>query len=90
MPQTIAIARRTRRVIAQNLGWALAYNAIALPVAALGLVTPWLAALGMALSSLLVTGNALRLARAPGAGATRPQAPAAAAPRRLDGVGARA
>jgi Cu2+-exporting ATPase len=90
LPQTIAIARRTRRVIAQNLGWALAYNAIALPVAALGLVTPWLAALGMALSSLLVTGNALRLARAPGAGATRPQAPAAAAPRRLDGVGARA
>lgn len=63
VPQTVALARRSRRVIRQNLGWALAYNLIALPIAALGLVTPWLAAIGMALSSLLVTGNALRLVR---------------------------
>ena len=65
IPQAIALARRTRTVIRQNLAWALGYNLLALPVAALGLVTPWLAALGMALSSLTVTLNALRLARAP-------------------------
>ena len=47
----------------QNLAWALAYNLFALPLAAMGLVTPWIAALGMTLSSLLVTLNALRLAR---------------------------
>jgi Cu2+-exporting ATPase len=52
-------------VIRQNLGWAIAYNVVALPVAAAGLVTPWLAALGMALSSLIVTVNALRLTRPP-------------------------
>lgn len=60
---TIGLARRTQRVIRQNLAWALAYNVLALPLAAAGLVTPWLAALGMALSSLLVTVNALRLTR---------------------------
>lgn len=63
VPQTIEVARRCRRVIRQNLTWAAAYNLIALPIAALGLVTPWIAALGMAASSLIVTGNALRLAR---------------------------
>ncbi|RZA20112.1 MAG: cadmium-translocating P-type ATPase [Lysobacteraceae bacterium] len=65
IPQAIALARRTRTVIRQNLAWALGYNLLALPLAALGLVTPWMAALGMALSSLTVTLNALRLARAP-------------------------
>ena len=65
IPQAIALARRTHTVIRQNLAWALGYNLLALPLAALGLVTPWLAALGMALSSLTVTLNALRLARAP-------------------------
>jgi Cu2+-exporting ATPase len=86
LPESIAIARQTRRVIAQNLGWALAYNVIALPVAALGLVTPWLAALGMALSSLLVTGNALRLARTQPLGPARPPVQT----RRLDAAGASA
>ena len=65
IPQAIALARRTRTVIRQNLAWALGYNLLALPLAAFGLVTPWLAALCMALSSLTVTLNALRLARAP-------------------------
>ncbi len=65
IPQAIQIARRTRKVIRQNLVWATLYNVVALPFAALGWVTPWLAALGMALSSLLVTLNALRLARLP-------------------------
>lgn len=63
VPQTVALARRTRRIIRENLAWALVYNVIALPLAAAGWVTPWLAALGMALSSLLVTLNALRLGR---------------------------
>ncbi|MEO6076100.1 MAG: heavy metal translocating P-type ATPase, partial [Dokdonella sp.] len=65
IPETIALARRTRRVIRQNLAWALGYNLLALPLAAAGFVTPWMAALGMALSSLTVTLNALRLTRQP-------------------------
>lgn len=55
------LARRTRRVIRQNLGFALGYNLLALPLAAAGLVPPWAAALGMSASSLLVVFNALRL-----------------------------
>lgn len=63
IPDAVGLARRTRRVIHQNLGWSLGYNVLALPLAAAGLVTPWVAALAMALSSLTVTLNALRLAR---------------------------
>ena len=63
IPETIVLARRARRIIRQNLAWALGYNVLALPLAAAGLVTPWIAALGMALSSLTVTLNALRLTR---------------------------
>jgi len=63
IPAAVALARATRRIIRQNLAWATGYNLLALPLAAAGWVTPWLAALGMALSSLLVTLNALRLAR---------------------------
>ena len=63
IPQAIALARRARWVVRQNLAWALAYNLVAVPLAATGRVTPWLAALGMTLSSLLVTLNALRLTR---------------------------
>ncbi|MES1998400.1 MAG: heavy metal translocating P-type ATPase [Pseudomonadota bacterium] len=58
----VALARKTRRIIRQNLGWALGYNLIAIPAAALGLVTPWIAGIGMSASSLLVVLNALRLA----------------------------
>ena len=58
-------------IIHQNYAWALGYNGVALPVAAIGLLTPWLAALGMSLSSLLVVVNALRLARAGARGARR-------------------
>ncbi len=65
IPQAIALARRSRRIVRQNLGWAIGYNLLALPLAACGLVTPWIAAVGMALSSLLVTLNALRLTRMP-------------------------
>ncbi|HZX81117.1 MAG TPA: HAD-IC family P-type ATPase, partial [Lysobacter sp.] len=65
LPQAVSLARRTRGIIRQNLGWALAYNILALPAAVMGLVPPWLAALGMSASSLAVTLNALRLARRP-------------------------
>jgi len=65
--QGIAWAHRTRRVIRQNLAWALAYNGAILPLAAAGLVPPYLAALGMSASSLGVTLNALRLQRVRGA-----------------------
>ena len=63
IPAAVRIARTTRRIIRQNLGWALGYNLLAIPLAASGVVTPWIAALGMAGSSLVVTLNALRLAR---------------------------
>jgi Cu2+-exporting ATPase len=61
----VQMARRTRIVIRQNLSWSVAYNLLALPAAAMGYVTPWLAGIGMSLSSLLVVLNALRLAKAP-------------------------
>jgi Cu2+-exporting ATPase len=48
-------------VMRQNLAWAAVYNLTALPFAAMGYVSPWLAALGMSLSSLIVVLNALRL-----------------------------
>ena len=63
VPQAIVLARRTQRIVRQNLAWALGYNVLAIPLAATGHVTPWIAALGMAGSSLLVTLNALRLGR---------------------------
>jgi Cu2+-exporting ATPase len=57
----IAMARRTLRVVRENLAWAAAYNLVAVPLAVAGLVTPWVAAIGMSASSLLVVGNAMRL-----------------------------
>lgn len=59
----IQLSRRSRQVIRQNLSWALCYNLLALPLAALGFVAPWMAAIGMSASSLVVVGNALRLSR---------------------------
>ncbi len=59
----VAYARRTMGVIHQNLAWSVWYNAIAIPIAALGFVQPWLAAIGMSVSSIAVIGNALRLRR---------------------------
>ncbi|PWV61710.1 Cu2+-exporting ATPase [Plasticicumulans acidivorans] len=57
----VGTARKTLRIIRQNLLWALMYNAIALPAAAAGWITPWMSAIGMSASSLLVVANALRL-----------------------------
>ncbi|HVN94287.1 MAG TPA: heavy metal translocating P-type ATPase [Terracidiphilus sp.] len=68
IPAAIELARETVRVMRQNLGWAVGYNLIGIPLAA-GLLypafhillTPWLAAAAMALSSVCVLGNSLRL-----------------------------
>ena len=54
---------KTQSVIRQNLLWALAYNLLAVPFAAAGMIVPWMAALGMSLSSLLVVLNSGRLAK---------------------------
>ena len=61
--QSVVLARRTLRVVRQNLWWAAGYNALCVPLAIAGYMPPWLAGLGMALSSLLVVLNAARLSR---------------------------
>lgn len=63
--QAFGLARRTRRVIIENLLWAGLYNGLMLPFAALGWITPIWAAIGMSVSSLTVVLNALRLTRMP-------------------------
>jgi Cu2+-exporting ATPase len=77
-----SLARRTVRIVRQNLAWAAAYNATGIPLAAIGWMPPWLAGLGMAASSLLVIVNAWRLTRpaeAPGHSAPLPLASVTAA-----------
>jgi P-type Cu2+ transporter len=67
LAEGVATARRMLLIIRQNLRWSLVYNFSAVPLAAFGLVPPWLAAIGMSVSSLVVVLNARRLAggRAP-------------------------
>lgn len=57
------LARKTLRIIRQNLAWALIYNLLVVPLAMCGFVTPWMAGIGMSGSSLLVVANSLRLQR---------------------------
>ena len=63
VPDAIAIARRTVRVIRQNLFWAFAYNVVMIPLAVVGVLDPMWAAGAMAASSVSVVLNALRLRR---------------------------
>ena len=77
--EAISEARRTFRVIHQNLLWAVAYNAIAIPLAATGYVTPLVAALGMSVSSVMVVANSVRLSRSARPAPERARASAAAA-----------
>jgi len=72
--ETFALARRTRRIIRQNVAWSIAYNLVMLPLALTAQLSPWVAALGMSISSLLVVGNALRLLRGAPVALVRPAA----------------
>ena len=63
--EAMKTSRQTRSIIHQNMAWALVYNLLALPLAAAGFITPWLAAIGMSASSLIVVLNALRLSKMP-------------------------
>ncbi|MEF3306038.1 heavy metal translocating P-type ATPase [Paenibacillus sp. GYB003] len=63
IPDAIYMSRKTMSNIKQNLFWALGYNTLGIPVAAIGLLAPWVAGAAMALSSVSVVLNALRLQR---------------------------
>ena len=58
---SIKMAQQSMAIIKQNLSWALLYNLLALPLASMGYIAPWMAAIGMSASSLVVVLNALRL-----------------------------
>jgi Cu2+-exporting ATPase len=61
MIETIKVARETQRMALQNFAIALGYNAVFIPLAVVGLVTPLIAAIAMSASSVAVTANAIRL-----------------------------
>jgi Cu+-exporting ATPase len=63
VPEALGLARATLRTIKQNLFWAFIYNALGVPLAALGFISPILCAAAMGVSDLIVIGNALRLLR---------------------------
>jgi P-type Cu2+ transporter len=79
LPQAVRIARRTVRVVRENVIWAFAYNLTVLPLALAGALSPWAAAIGMSASSLAVVLNALRLQRSRAPVEAPQPAPAAAA-----------
>jgi Cu+-exporting ATPase len=61
--RAIALSRAAWKIMRQNLGWALGYNVIAIPLAAFGVLSPVIASAAMALSSVSVVSNSLRLKR---------------------------
>ncbi len=63
IPKAIKASKSTIRNIRQNLFWAFGYNVAGIPIAAIGLLAPWVAGAAMALSSVSVVTNALRLKR---------------------------
>jgi Cu2+-exporting ATPase len=81
LPAAVKLARRTLRIARQNLLWSAVYNFGSLPLAAFGLIPPWVAALGMSLSSVAVVLNSTRLL--PGAATHSSEQSTAAPPGRL-------
>lgn len=71
VPEALELARATLATIRQNLFWAFFYNAAAVPLAALGFLSPILCAAAMGLSDIVVIGNALRLGRFSSSGGSR-------------------
>ena len=63
VPEALGLARATLRTIKQNLFWAFFYNALGVPLAAMGFISPIICAAAMGVSDLIVIGNALRLLR---------------------------
>lgn len=63
LPKALKMSKATMKNIRQNLFWALAYNSAGIPIAAVGLLAPWVAGAAMAFSSVSVVSNALRLKR---------------------------
>jgi len=63
VPEALGLARATLRTIKQNLFWAFFYNALGVPLAAMGFISPIICAAAMGFSDLIVIGNALRLLR---------------------------
>jgi Cu+-exporting ATPase len=63
VPEALGLARATLRTIKQNLFWAFFYNALGVPLAALGFISPVVCAAAMGFSDLIIIGNALRLLR---------------------------
>ncbi|MEP6546404.1 MAG: HAD-IC family P-type ATPase, partial [Gammaproteobacteria bacterium] len=71
VPRLLALARRTLRIVRQNLVWAFAYNAVAVIIAAYGMLRPIVAAAAMVLSSVCVVHNSMRLSRAERSGSKK-------------------
>lgn len=63
LPHLMTMACRTQQKVRQNIGWALGYNVLVLPLAVSGLLSPWIAVIGMSLSSIVVVSNSMRLLR---------------------------